>query len=138
MIGYIKSLFGVSNEEETYSGLTVLEDLLAEREATLRLEAEYERPTVNTTGEPTAVFPITLFHEGDEYGATVKEFPLPDNGLDELEADLTQFVGEANGLLPEEVMFSDLSSIEGMSAEARLTEEGEIVVDAPKVVGVEE
>lgn len=132
-LGFIKGLLGLNDSDEVEEGgLDILAELLAEREATLALDAEYGQPTTNTLGEPTAVFPATLFHDGEEYGAHVKEFTLPDNGLDDTEAPLTQFVADAHGISPEEADFSDLAAIEGMSADARLTEEGDLVLDAPQ------
>lgn len=128
----IQSLLGIGgNEQSSESGLDVLESILAERQAGLDLEAVYEQPSVNTVGETTAVFPVSLYHEGDEYGATSKEFTVPDDGLDDTDAPLTEFVADANNLDGEEVTFTDLRAIEGMTAEAELTEDGEVTVDTP-------
>lgn len=136
-IGYIKGLLGLNDSEEV-DGLGVLADLLAEREATLALDAEYGRPTTNTLSEPTAVFPVTLRHEGEDYGGHAKEFVVPDNGLDDTDAALTQFLADARGKDPEDVTFADLAAVEGMTADARLTDNGDIEVDAPqKEIAVE-
>lgn len=130
-ITYIKGLLGLNGSDAAEDGLDVLADLLAQREVTLALDAEYAKPTTSTVGEPTAVFPVSLTHEGEDYGAHAKEFPLPDDGLDDAEAALTLFVADATGTAPEDVTFADLSSVEGLTADARLTEGGDIAVDAP-------
>lgn len=130
--GFIKGLFGLNDSEDTEDGLEILADLLAEREATLALDAEYGKPTTNTTGEPTAVFPVTLRHDGEDYGSHTKEFPLPDDGLDDVDAALTQFVADAHGIAPEDVEFADLAAVEGLTADARLEENGDITVEAPQ------
>lgn len=124
----LQRFFGSNDQPD---GLTVLENLLAERQATLALEAEYGRPTVNMQGEPTAVFPISLFHEGEEYGAHAKEFAVPDNGLDDEDAPLTRFLAVATDQDPSEVTMEDLTAVEGMTAGAALCENGDITVDNP-------
>lgn len=120
------------NDSEQEDGLDVLADLLAQREATLALDATYQKPTVSQTGEPTAVFPIYLETEdGEPYGLHAKEFPLPDDGLEEDDADLTQFVADAHGIDAEDAVFADLAAVAGLEAEARLGEDGELTVDVP-------
>jgi len=63
----IARLFG-GNDSGNDDGLAALQALLAERQTNLALTAQYVSPTVNTQGEPTAVFPCTLYHDGAEAG----------------------------------------------------------------------
>lgn len=124
MFKTLKALFGFgSTEEPTTCGLADLQALLHEREATLKLTAEYGTPTVSKQGEPTAVFPITLYHEGSEYGAHAKEFLIPDAGLSDEDAPLTKFLN-AHGV----TSIGELRSIEGMTDNAELDEAGDINV----------
>lgn len=119
----ITRLFG--GNDDAQDGLEALQTLLAEREATLTLTARYVRPTVNTQGEPTAVFPITLYQDGEEYGAHAKEFTIPDDGLDEEDAPLTQFLAR-HGI----ESIENLGDIQGVEDSATLKENGEIEVGA--------
>lgn len=125
----IRQFFASSTDQP--DGLDVLASLLAEREATLALDAEYVKPTVNMTGEPTAVFPITLRHESENYGGHAKEFAVPDNGLDDVNAPLTQFLADAHDKATSNVEFADIATVEGMTADARLNDDGEVTVDVP-------
>lgn len=127
---YITGLLGLNDSNEA-DGLDILANLLSEREAVMTLDAQYEKPTTNTMGEPTAVFPISLFQEGEEYGAASKEFPLPDSGLDDADAALTQFVADANGIDADDVTFADLAAVQGLTASAELNDEGDIEVAVP-------
>lgn len=119
----IKAILGLTTDEAQPDGLAALQNFLAERQARLSLEARYGRPTVNTQGEVTAVFPITLYHDGEEYGAHAKEFPLPDNGLEDEDAALTRFL-DAHGIESVE----NLGDIEGQTEGATLKENGEVEV----------
>ena len=128
--GYIAGLLGL-NETEEADGLQQLRDLLAEREAELTLEAEYGRPHPNMTDEPTVVFPYSLYTgDGEEYGAGSKEFVIPDNGLNDTDSPLVQFVGRRLGIGPDDVDFEALASVEGTSASAELKENGDVEVGA--------
>lgn len=121
----------LGNDEVEADGLEQLRDLLAEREAELTLTAEYGRPYPNMTDEPTVVFPYTLVTgDGEDYGAGAKEFVLPDNGLSDADAPLTKFVGKRHGIGPDEVDFDALASVEGTTADAELTERGDVEVSA--------
>lgn len=125
----IKAILGLTSSDDASAGLDELRDLLAEREATLNLTAVYGEPYPNMQDEPTVVFPYTLkTGDGDDYGAGAKEFALPDNGLADPDAPLTKFIGKRHGISPDDVDFEALASIEGTSAPARLTDEGDVVV----------
>lgn len=113
-------LFGGNNAD---NGLEALQSLLSEREATLSLTARYGRPTVNTTGEPTAVFPITLYNEGEEYGAHSKEFAIPDDGLEDTDSPLAKFLDKHDIHTVEE-----LGNIEGVEDTAALNDNGDVEV----------
>lgn len=119
-IEYIKGLLGLTTDD--VDGLAALQDALASREAELSLTAEYGRPTISNVGEPTAVFPVSLYHEGEEYGAASKEFALPDNGLAD-DSNLAAFLAE-RGI--EDV--SDLADIEGQTDDATIGANGDLVV----------
>ena len=109
--------------------LEQLYNLLQSRQQTLGLEAQYERPYPNMTNEPTVDFPYTLYTaEGAEYGAGVKEFVLPDNGLDDIDSNLVEFVATQHGIAPEEVTFDDLAAVEGQYDTATLNDEGDVVI----------
>lgn len=133
----IAGLFPFGDSGSEAEGIDVLASLLAEREAALNLDAQYAQPTVSTVGEPTAVFPVNLYADEQEYGTTAKEFALPDNGLDDADAALTQFVANARDVDAEDVAFADLAAVEGMYADARLNDEGDIEVDTPDGVSTE-
>jgi hypothetical protein len=119
-------LFG-GNDDET-DGLAALQSALAERQTTLDLSAEYERPTINRQGEPTAMFPCTLYEGGEPYGAHAKEFAIPDNGLDDEDAPLTRFLNRY-GI----ESIEDLGSIQGTETTATLKDNGEVEVGAGEV-----
>lgn len=108
--------------------LEELRRLLEERQVTLQLGAIYEEPRMDQQGEPTAVFPITLTHGGEEYDAHKKEFVLPDDGLNDTDSALVQFVAAEVGVPSEDVTFADLAMIEGHETSATLKENGEIEV----------
>jgi len=122
-IGYIKGLLGL-NDEQQADGLESLKRFLEERQNTLSLTAEYGRPSVNTQGEITAVFPMTLYYDGERYGGHGKEFPLPDSGLSDEDAALTKFLN-AHGIESVE----NLAAIEGETANAVLKDNGEVEVE---------
>lgn len=118
----IERLFG-GNDTDEANGLAALQALLAERQNNLSLTAEYIRPTVNMQGEPTAVFPCTLYHDGEEYGAHAKEFTIPDKGLTDEDAPLTRFLN-AHGI----ESIEDIGAIEGVTESATLNDNGEVEV----------
>lgn len=119
MFGYIKSLFGGNDET---SGIDALKELLEERERTLNLHAEYQEPTADLNGEPTAVFPYVVYQDDTVYRVGVREFPIPDGGVEE-GTPLAEFLGEAS--------IDALDEVEGSTAEAILEESGEISVGVP-------
>lgn len=128
-INRIKAILGL-NEVEA-DGLTQLRDLLAEREAELSLTAEYGRPHPNMQDKPTVVFPYTLSDQnGEDYGAGAKEFVIPDNGLNDADSALVAFIGKRLGVGPDDVDFEALASVEGTTANAELTESGDVEVAA--------
>jgi len=120
----IARLFG-GNDGGNDDGLAALQALLAERQTNLALTAQYVSPTVNTQGEPTAVFPCTLYHDGEEYGAHAKEFAIPDNGLDDEDAPLTQFLAR-HGI----ENIENIGAITGVEDSATLKDNGEVEVGA--------
>ena len=123
----IKALFGSTDDSK--DGLALLEELLAEREAELTLTATYGRPHPNMTDEPTVVFPYTLYtDEGEQYGSGAKEFVIPDDGLNDTDAPLTQFIAGRLNVEADEVDFSALTKVEGSSADATLNDDGDVEV----------
>jgi hypothetical protein len=121
-VAKLKALLGLTDSTEQ-DGLEVLQGFLEERQARLSLEAVYGRPTVNTQGEVTAIFPITLYHEDERYAEHAKEFPLPDDGLEDDSAPLTKFLNE-HGITSVE----SLGDIQGQTDNAVLKDNGEIEV----------
>lgn len=127
MSGLLDRLTGGTTEAP--DELDVLKNLLEAREATLELSAEFERPFPNTKDEPTVVFPYTLVtSDGEEYGAGAKEFLIPDNGLNDTDSPLVKFVGQRLNVGPDDVDFEALAAVEGTTAPADLTDEGDIEV----------
>lgn len=126
---YLRRLFGANNDD--VDGLQVLADKLASRESTMNLTATYDRPTVNTRGEETAVFPATVYQDGEEYAVTCKEFPLPDSGLEDTEAPLTRFLADVWEVDATTITFDDLAAVEGLGADAELNKYGELKVTYP-------
>lgn len=125
----IKAILGLTDEASTDTDeIEQLRELLAEREAELNLGAEYGRPHPNMEGEPTVVFPYSIYNDGNEYGAGAKEFLLPDDGLGDTEAPLVKFVGKRHGIGPDEVDFEALANVEGTTADAFLNDDGDVVV----------
>lgn len=122
MSGLLDRLFGGSDDGND-DGLAALQRLLEDRQTNLSLTAVYGRPTVSMQGEQTAVFPCTLYHDGEEYGAHVKEFTIPDGGLDDEDAPLTQFL-ERHGI----TTIQDIGAIEGAEERATLNDKGDIEV----------
>lgn len=111
---------GLTDEAD---GLEILQDYLAAQQAVAQYEVEYGRPTINTLGEPTAQFPYTIYDDGVAYGSGVKEFPVPDNGLDDTSAPLVRFLHSHSISTVE-----DLGAIEGQRDSAELTESGDLEV----------
>ncbi|WP_226041241.1 hypothetical protein [Natrinema sp. DC36] len=126
----LKALFGIGGTE-TQSGLEQLADILNKRESTLALSAVYREPQPDQMGEETIVFPATLYHDGEIYGTTQREFTIPDDGLDEADSPLAAFVAEANGVDAAEVTFDHVANIEGMTADADIDSFGQVVVNTP-------
>jgi hypothetical protein len=120
---YIKGLMGLTEDEDETDGLEALQNYLAKQEERLSLTAVFARPTIDTQGEPTAVFPVTLLHDGEEYAPHTKEFPIPDDGLDDESAALTQFLAEY-GIESTE----NLGEMQGETASATLKDNGEVEV----------
>jgi hypothetical protein len=123
LLSKVRRLFGQPASDD--DGTETLRRLIQEREATLNLTAAYGQPYANTTDEPTAVFPYTVFADGDVYSTGRKEFPIPNDGLTE-DSALTAFVANVTGA--DEVTFETLLAVEGETAEATLTEGGDIIV----------
>lgn len=123
-IAYLKRLFGAGSDAEDENGLEKLQAYLERQAATLNLVARYEEPTLDTRGEPTAVFPMTLYHDGEVYAKHSKEFPIPDDGLDDESAPLTAFLRAHNIQ-----SVADIGAIEGAEANARLLDNGEVEVE---------
>ena len=106
---------------------SVLMAELAARERSLNLTAEYEAPTMSEVGETTAVFPYTLYHDGETYGRDTREFVIPDNGLADTDSPLVQFVAKKHGIAPEDVTPTAVAEIEGYTADAELDADGRVV-----------
>ena len=122
------NLFGDDTANEG-DEIEQLRELLARREATLQLEAVYGRPYPNMTDEPTVVFPYTLYtSDGAEYGGGAKEFVVPEDGLLDAESPLVEFVAKRHGIAVDDVDFQCLVEVEGTSAGAELTDDGDVVV----------
>lgn len=122
----LTDLFGNGDQPDE---LDQLYQMLQSRQQTLGLEARYGRPYPNTTNEHTVDFPYTLFTaEGNEYGAGVKEFIIPDDGLGDADSSLVQFIATQHGIDPEEVTFEDLAAVEGQYDTAELNDEGDVVI----------
>jgi hypothetical protein len=128
-MGYLNALLGYFTEDDEPDELEQLYQMLQSRQQTLGLEAQYGRPYPNTTNEPTVDFPYTLYTaEGEEYGAGVKEFVLPDNGLDDHDSNLVQFVAAQHGIDANQVTFDDVAAVEGEYDTAELTDSGDVVI----------
>lgn len=121
----IKSLLGLQDDSDELTGLEALQTYLAEKEETLgSLTAVFTEPTVDTQGEVTAVFPYTVFHEGELYGYGTKEFLIPDSGL-QGDSALSDFLAN-HGIFA----VDELGQIEGIEVDASLNEEtGDITVE---------
>lgn len=123
--------FGSTDEDDGLQGLEGLRQLLKEREAELTLTATFGEPRPNMTDEPTVQFPYDLHTgEGVLYGTGMKEFSLPDNGLNDAESNLVQFLGNTVAADADSVDFESLAAVEGLTAEARVNENGDIEVAA--------
>jgi hypothetical protein len=130
VIDRITSLFG-SNDTDAPT-VEALESLFREREATLELTAEFHLPNPNMTDEPTAVFPYTLLDsDGDVYGSGAKEFVIPDNGFEDDNAAVTEFIGGVTDTTPANVGVGALHAVEGGTASATLNDAGDIIVEVP-------
>lgn len=117
-----------SNETTSEEDLATLQNLLAEREAELHLSAVFGSPKPNLDGEPTAVFPYEIQQDGETYANGRKEFVIPDDGLNDPEADLTKFIARQHGIGPSEVDFGALADVEGNSAEIEHDEFGNFLI----------
>lgn len=131
MFGILSRLFGSNDDEST--GLDALETVLTKQEATLDLRAEYQEPQFSGKSDDTAVFPYVTFDGDDLYAVNTKEFPIPDGGLEAADSDLVQFLADANGIDAEDVTFDDLANIQGMTANADISDDGEIVAETPSI-----
>lgn len=109
--------------EETADGFEQLQQYLEAQQAVAQFEVEYGRPTISTLGEPTAQFPYTIYDDGVSYGAGAKEFPIPDNGMQDTGAPLTRFL-HAHSIST----VGDLGAIEGQRDSAELTDGGDLEV----------
>lgn len=124
-MGLLNWLFGDSNDEVNETSLLVNE--LAARERSLSLTAEYDAPTMSEVGETTAVFPYTLYNDGQQYGRDTREFLIPDDGLAAEDSPLVQFVADKTGVPAEEVQPVDVAAVEGCTTECELNEHGRVV-----------
>lgn len=125
---YLTSLFGSTDDEAPT--VDALEELFRKRQATLDLTAEFHLPAPNMTDEPTAVFPYTLLtNDGERYGTGSKEFPIPDDGFEDNDAPITQFISNLSGTDAGEVDIDALRSIDGTTADATLNDEGDVIVE---------
>lgn len=121
-----------TGNDEDAPTLETLEALFREREATLDLTAEFHQPAGNTLDEPTAVFPYTLLtSEGEEYGTGAKEFIIPDDGFKADDAAVTEFVGGITETPTEDVGVGALRAVQGATADAELSDSGDVVVNIP-------
>lgn len=119
----LRGLIPSFDSGDDLSGVEGLRVLLEQQMGGISLEAEYGEPTFDTVGEPTAVFPYTVYQDGSTYRTGAKEFVVPDNGLNDSDSDLVAFL-EAHGVFGLE----DLEAIEGQRDSAQLTEGGDIEV----------
>lgn len=120
-------LFGST---DNYDETEHLRRLFECKHAKLNLSAVYGRPYPNTDDQTTVVFPYTLeTSDGSEYGAGAKEFILPDDGLNDTEAPLTQFLAARFNIEPEDVEFEHVTKVAGSTADARFDEDGDVRVD---------
>jgi hypothetical protein len=124
-MGLRNLLFGAEQTDP----IEELRRLFDERESTLHLEATYGLPRPDMQGEPTVVFPYTVFDgDGEPYGSGSKEFIIPDDGMAERGSALVDFLAKRHDITRENVTFDHLIAIEGTTAEASLNTEGDIVV----------
>lgn len=122
------------NRGEDQPETATLAELFREREATLNLTAEFSDPIGNMNDQPTAVFPYTLFDsEGAEYGTGAKEFVIPDNGFNDDDAAVTQFVAGVTDTAPVDVGVGALQAVAGTTADAEFDEQGDVIVNVPEV-----
>lgn len=129
LLDTVRAKLGLTNDGRSNDSIDTLRQLFAEREATVDLTAAYHSPEPNMNDEPTTVFPYTLYDSNDdEYGTGAKEFPLPDDGLNDADAAVTEFVARRHDLDPEEVTFDDLAAVEGTTADAHFATNGDIIV----------
>ena len=127
----IRNWFNLGTEETEDVGLDALTDELSQREEVLNLSAVYQDGQINRTGETTAVFPILVYNDDEYYTTTSKEFPLPRDGLDETDSNLTAFLASSCGIPREEVGVEHIRQIGGRNADARLNFMGNIRVYDP-------
>lgn len=111
--------------------IEMLEDLFRERESTLDLSAQFELPEPNMTDEPTAVFPYTIYDSGEVYGSGSKEFPIPDDGFADNDANVTRFIAAVTDTAPADVAVGSLYAVEGSTVSAELTDDGNIEPNLP-------
>jgi hypothetical protein len=128
-------LFGTT---ETVRGIDLLRDELLKRQRSLSFTAVFDEPTFSGKTEPTAVFPYTVYTDDEVYCSGVKEFPIPDDGLNEQTAPLVQFLAQYHDKDVGDVTFDDVVAIAGVTADAWLASDGDIRVGSPKDVGGDE
>lgn len=127
---YIPTTGGNDSAEPTIESL---EALFREREATLDLTAEFHTPYGNKQDRPTAVFPYTLYDQhGQEYGTGAKEFVVPDNGFRDNDAAVTEFLAGLTETPPEDLGVGAIHAVEGSTADADLSDAGDVIVKAPQ------
>lgn len=120
---------GGSDDEDETDGLEALRKLLNEREAELSLTAIFGEPQPDMRDQPTVVFPyVTQRESGAIYREGAKEFALPDNGLQDEDSALVQFLASHHGIDPSDVEFEDLAAVEGTTATAEVNEHGDVEV----------
>ena len=84
-------LFGEDTEQEP-SGFEQLKEALRTPPQSVELEAAYGLPTIDTQASNTAVFPVDVFDQNDEYYTEISlEFDIPSDGLEGAD-DLQEFL----------------------------------------------
>lgn len=121
----------VGDTDDDQPTTELLEDLFRERENTLDLSVQFDLPEPNTIDEPTAVFPYTIYDDGEVYGTGSKEFPIPDNGFADNDANVTRFIAAVTDTAPEDVGVEALYAVEGVTLDAELTDSGNVEPQIP-------
>lgn len=116
-----RSWFDSSNDT---NGTDFLKTYLEKQENTLSLEAEFAEPAINMVGEPTAIFHLDTYHDGEQYGYEAREFVIPDNGLEDADSPLAQFMSRALGDNADDLSRDNIDDLEGVTADASLKANG--------------